>query len=119
MPASIVDRESSPPARNKTRRSTTTPHLCWCRSSAPLRHRALFEVLWSHQAVADMDRLDQRTFERIDSATDPLAMTGEGDISRLHDERVLRLRVGEWRVLCEQHGEIIPLLAVRPRGRAH
>ena len=84
-----------------------------------MRRRPLFEVSWSHQATGDMERLDHRSFERIESAVDRLAITGQGDVRRLQAETTLRLRVGEWRVLFEQGDETIFVLAVRPRGRAY
>jgi mRNA interferase RelE/StbE len=70
-------------------------------------------------ALKSVRRLDRRDRERIRAAISALPA---GDVRRLRGrERLLRLRVGEWRVIFARNDRerIIDVLAVRPRGRAY
>jgi mRNA interferase RelE/StbE len=77
---------------------------------------------WSARALKDLARLDRSIRERIVTAVERLADTGEGDVRRLHgrDRDVFRLRVGEWRVLFTILDGLVVLIArVHPRGSAY
>jgi mRNA-degrading endonuclease RelE of RelBE toxin-antitoxin system len=49
------------------------------------------------------------------------AATGEGGVKGLKGKYrgVVRLRVGEWRVLFSKEGDHLLIRAIRPRGDAH
>lgn len=57
-------------------------------------------ILWSHEAVSDLERLGPEVADRVTNALDRLAIEGEGDVRRLKgfDPPEYRLRVGKWRV---------------------
>jgi mRNA interferase RelE/StbE len=69
--------------------------------------------------LKSLRRLGRKDRERIRAAIGALP---DGDVKRLRGgERLLRLRVGEWRVIFDRHDadRVIDVLAVRPRGRAY
>lgn len=59
------------------------------------------QVCWTDRALKDAARLDRRTRERIVAALERLAASRQGNIRRLQETKseILRLRVGDWRVL--------------------
>jgi mRNA-degrading endonuclease RelE of RelBE toxin-antitoxin system len=80
------------------------------------------QIRWTDRALKDVARLDRRTRERIVVALERLAASRQGDIRRLHGGKsdILRLRVGEWRVLFSQEPELgILVQRVLPRGSAY
>ena len=61
----------------------------------------LFEVIWSRQALRDLDSLDATVQMRVilrvrQSQADPFRF-----FSRLKGERAFKLRVGDWRVVAD------------------
>jgi mRNA interferase RelE/StbE len=67
-------------------------------------------------------RLDPAVAQRIIRAVDRLAVSGLGDILRLHGTvPEWRLRVGDWRVryVYDEESRSIRVLRVLPRGRAY
>jgi mRNA interferase RelE/StbE len=69
--------------------------------------------------LKSLRRLGRRDRERISEAIDRLP---DGDVKLLRGpERLWRLRVGEWRVICDRlDGErVVDVLRVSPRGRAY
>ncbi len=51
-------------------------------------------------------------------AEDPASLAN--NVSALKDEAgIFRLRVGDWRVLFNETGEVIEIIRVAPRGRAY
>jgi mRNA interferase RelE/StbE len=80
------------------------------------------EVRWTERALKDAEKLDPRMRERVLDALDRLAETGHGDVKKLVDRgEMLRLRVGDWRVifLLSHAGAAIEVLRVLPRGQAY
>ncbi len=78
---------------------------------------------WTARARKDLQRLDRRLRDRIVSAVENLARTGQGDVRQLRGkyQGIYRLRVGEWRVLFlrERAELIILVLRVLPRSGAY
>lgn len=78
---------------------------------------------WTERALKDASKLDRRAQERIFTALDRLAADpAASDIRKLQGrERTWRLRVGDWRVICELHNDagVILVQQVEPRGRAY
>lgn len=78
---------------------------------------------WTARARKDLDRLDRRTRDRIVSAVETLARTGQGDVRHLKGKfaGTYRLRVGEWRVFFLRESERMVLLVLRvlPRSGAY
>ena len=69
-----------------------------------------------------MARLDSGLRRRVVVAVEAFADTERGDIRRLHGDKsgILRLRVGDWRVLFSPEGEKeILIRRVLPRGSAY
>ena len=81
------------------------------------------EVVWTGPAVADINRLDNTTIDRIVDAVNRHATAGSGDIRRLQDVRPpqWRLRVGDWRVILAliPGAQTLLVLRVLPRGGAY
>ncbi|HEX9799714.1 MAG TPA: type II toxin-antitoxin system RelE/ParE family toxin [Thermoanaerobaculia bacterium] len=77
---------------------------------------------WAAAALKDLARLDRKLRERVFQAVERLAQSGYGDVRALHGSPggILRLRVGDWRVLFSRKdtGELL-VLRVRPRGDAY
>jgi mRNA-degrading endonuclease RelE of RelBE toxin-antitoxin system len=81
-----------------------------------------WRVAWTERALKDAERLDHRTRERVITAIERLADTGQGEIRPLKDSRTeWRLRVGDWRVrYAPNRGErLFLILRVLPRDRAY
>ena len=80
------------------------------------------QVRWSNRAEKDLERLDRKVRQRIVSAVDRFAQTGQGDVKRLQGmkEETFRLRVGEWRVIfLEEETLLILILRALPRSGAY
>jgi mRNA interferase RelE/StbE len=80
------------------------------------------EIRWTDRALKDVAPLDRRTRERIVVAIERLAASRQGNIRRLQGSKseILRLRVGDWRVLFSQEQDIAILVRrVLPRGSAY
>jgi mRNA interferase RelE/StbE len=82
----------------------------------------IFEVVFSHQADHDGERLSAAIRERVEAAIDRLALTGMGDVQPLTGvPGEFRLRVGDVRVLFHLEPDVGWLVVDRilPRGRAY
>ena len=67
-----------------------------------------------------MRRLDQSVVVRVREALHQFATAGQGDVRPLEAiDRRWRLRVGDWRVLFSEAGEIMEVIRVSPRGTAY
>ena len=83
-----------------------------------------FQVTFTKEAIQDLDRLDRKVEKHVQDRIDELALepysprlskllkTGKG-------ERTSRVR--DWRIIYEvlNEGQLINILAVRPRGKAY
>lgn len=73
--------------------------------------------------IDDLERLDNRTMNRLIDAVNRLAVTNTGDVRRLQgvDPPEWRLRVGNWRVrfVFAYTERALGMVAVAPRGRAY
>lgn len=80
-----------------------------------------YEIRWTERALKDAGRLDRDARQRILAAVERLAETERGDIRHLQGDKsgMLRLRVGNWRVLFSQDGAEIVVRRVLPRGSAY
>ena len=78
---------------------------------------------WQPRALKDLARLDERMQQRIITAMERFASTGQGDVVRLTDVQPpeFRLRVGDWRVRFTQDpaSRTIFVLRVLPRDKAY
>jgi len=71
-------------------------------------------VEWTRTAVKDAKKLDATIARRVEQAVARLAEIGEGDVKRLKGMAdILRLRVGDWRVLFRLEPEAGRLLLLR------
>lgn len=81
-----------------------------------------WQLEWTERALKDAERLDRTVRERVVTALERLAETGQGDLKRLGGgEPEWRLRVGDWRVrfTFDYAGKLIRVLRVLPRGSAY
>ena len=78
-------------------------------------------VLFRPQAARDLERLPDRSRDRVEEAIERFAQTGNGDVKMLAGEdRQLRLRVGEWRVrFIFEKPDILRILHIRNRREAY
>ncbi len=78
-------------------------------------------IEWSPEARSDSRRLDKRAAMRIFEQLAEFAATGHGDAKELQGEFAgkRRLRVGDYRVIFSQTGEILQIHRVRRRSEAY
>jgi mRNA interferase RelE/StbE len=79
-------------------------------------------IRYSRQALKMLGRMDRKTAERIIEKVEQLAVDPTplaNNITRLKGEDgLLRLRVGDWRVIYED-GIVIAVERIAPRGSAY
>ena len=75
------------------------------------------EIIYSKQAVKNINGLDKSTKQRIKAGIENLPI---GDIKKLKGySNAYRLRIGDYRVLFELYDFSIKIKAVLPRGSAY
>ncbi len=79
----------------------------------------MLEVSYSKQSLRTLRRIpaDQATLIRhkiTTYAADPGSLAGQ--VKKLQGRDGYRLRVGNWRVLFDQHGHVLDILKIGPRG---
>ena len=80
------------------------------------------DVTFTPRAAKDLRQLDPPVRRRVLAALDRLAVDDPSvDVKRVVGTDMLRLRVGDWRVLFRVVGAAGPILVGRilPRGRAY
>jgi len=81
------------------------------------------EVLLSTPAQKQFESLDGSVKDRVRKALRKLADTGGGDIKRLHGvrgrETLLRLRVGDHRVVYRDDPDAIRIIQIFHRGKGY
>jgi mRNA-degrading endonuclease RelE of RelBE toxin-antitoxin system len=82
-----------------------------------------WQLEWQPPALRDLSRLDPPVQERVITAVERFATTGEGDVIRLRgiEPPEWRLRVGKWRVRFRQNprGQTLQVLRVLLRDQAY
>ena len=85
--------------------------------------KQLKRIAYSREAIRTLRKLPANTAERIRAKMRQYATAPEslaGNVKTLKGERGrLRLRVGNRRVIFSEDGEVITIIRVAPRGRAH
>jgi mRNA-degrading endonuclease RelE of RelBE toxin-antitoxin system len=78
-------------------------------------------IQWTALASRDLGSLDNVVARRIVAGLERYASTHRGDVIRLQDAgQILRLRIGDWRVLLENlPGNAIRVLRVLHRSQAY
>ena len=81
----------------------------------------MFEIRYSKQALKIETRMPRNISKRIDAELESLAVNPskyEGDWKRLQGSPFWRLRVGDWRLICEvvKNELIIYVLKIGTRG---
>jgi mRNA interferase RelE/StbE len=80
-------------------------------------------VRYSREAIRTLKRVDRRTARRIRDkiallAVDPVALAN--NVSALKGEPgVMRLRIGDWRVIFAEGQGLLRVLKIAPRGSAY
>jgi len=81
------------------------------------------EVLLSTPARKQFEKLDRSVRDRIRKALRKLASAGGGDIRRLHGvrgrETLLRLRVGDYRIVYRDDRDAIRVTQIFHRGKGY
>jgi mRNA interferase RelE/StbE len=81
------------------------------------------EIAYSRDAIRTLGRLPANVARLIRSkieqyAADPIALSN--NVKTLKGEPgYLRLRVGDWRVIFSETGEVIAVIKIAPRGAAY
>jgi mRNA-degrading endonuclease RelE of RelBE toxin-antitoxin system len=77
------------------------------------------KIEWRPEARAAVRRLDRATAMHVFEGVQRYACTGSGDVKPLHGELEgsLRLRLGDYRVMFELHGDTMRIFGVRHRYR--
>jgi len=79
------------------------------------------KIEWTDVARADVRRIDREAALRILEGLARFLFTEEGDVRLLKgsDPREYRLRVGDYRIHFQDHGDILQILSVRHRREAY
>ena len=79
------------------------------------------KIEWTDVARADVRRFDREAALRILEGLARFLFTEEGDVRLLKgsDPREYRLRVGDYRIRFQDHGDILQILSVRHRREAY
>ena len=80
-------------------------------------------VAYSKDSLRTLSRMPVNTAKLIRDkirqySADPPALANNVKVLRGYDG-ILRLRVGDWRVLFSQDGEVIAIISIAPRGGAY
>lgn len=78
-------------------------------------------VTLTKQASKMLAKMPRNQADMIRSKIDQLARAPEelaANITKLTGRPEYRLRVGGWRVIFNEHGEVLAILAISPRGGA-
>ena len=80
------------------------------------------KIVYSRDAVKTLARMPTNTARLIRSkitqyAGDPASLAN--NVKTLQGVDVLRLRVGDWRVIFSEAGEVIAIIKIAPRGGAY
>jgi mRNA-degrading endonuclease RelE of RelBE toxin-antitoxin system len=78
-------------------------------------------ISWSDEARADIRTLDRATAMRIFNGLYRFTLTGDGNVKALTGKFAgqLRLRLGDYRVIFTDSGEILHVVRVRNRREAY
>ena len=78
-------------------------------------------IAWTDRAKADLRAIDRQTALDLMHGIARFLATEEGDAKRLQgiEPPELRLRLGDYRVRFDDHGESIEILAVKHRTEAY
>ncbi len=82
----------------------------------------MWQVRWRNRAESDLMRLPRQGRERVLTAIERLAETGQGDVLKLQgEESEWRLRVGAWRVrlTIDRGNRTLEILRVLHRREAY
>ena len=71
----------------------------------------------TYTAAADkaLDRMATETRDRVESRIEVYALTGHGDVKAMKGRPVLRLRVGDYRVIFTEDMQIIDIINIGHR----
>ena len=77
------------------------------------------EVAYSKEALRTLRRMPSNTAQLIrmkieQYAADPASLAN--NVKRLQGREGYRLRVGEWRIIFDDDGAVLAILAIGPRG---
>lgn len=72
-------------------------------------------IVFTTAATRQWVKLSGDIRRRIDGRLTEFATSGKGDVKRLTGRAGLRLRVGDWRVILDEKGETIIVVAVGHR----
>jgi mRNA interferase RelE/StbE len=73
------------------------------------------QILFTPAATRQWVRLSNDVRRRVDARLSEFAVSGKGDVKRLKGRAGARLRVGDWRVIFEENGDDIVVVAVGHR----
>jgi len=62
-----------------------------------------------------LDRMTPETRDRVESRIEVYALTGHGDVKKMTNRPVLRLRVGDYRVIFNESLEILDIINIGHR----
>ena len=82
----------------------------------------MWQVRWRNRAEDDLDALPRQVRQRVITAIDYLAETGQGPVRKLQGQPVeWRLRVGDWRIrfVFDYPNRTIEVLRVLHRREAY
>ncbi len=72
-------------------------------------------IVFTPAATRQWVKLSGEIRRRIDGRLTEFAASGKGDVKRLKGRAGLRLRIGDWRVILDEKGETIIVVAVGHR----
>lgn len=79
----------------------------------------MIEISYSRDAVRALQRIPRNTADLIRSKIEAYAAnpaSQANNVKALRGQAGIRLRVGDWRVIMDQQGQVLAVLQIAPRG---
>ena len=73
-------------------------------------------IIYYPAAEKALDRMSAETRDRVEGRIEAYALTGHGDIKAMKGRPLLRLRVGDYRVLFTEDNQVIDIINIGDRS---
>ena len=81
------------------------------------------QIIYNRKALKTLRKMDGVTAERIVGKIETLARTPQALANNIRAlkgaEGLMRLRVGDWRIIYAENGTVLAIMRIAPRGSAY